>query len=173
MNSLCETHWKAVKRILRYLSGTLYFGLIFRASGDFSLVCYANADWAASVDDRRSTNGYCVYLGGNLIKWCSKKQSVVSKSTSEAEYRSLANPVAELIWVEELLGEIGVDLHGKPVWKLFVNFLPSTEQVTDLLSKPIPPAVFPLMRDRLGVVNLDRCFTGAKKENQENDRIYT
>ncbi|KAE8721064.1 Detected protein of confused Function [Hibiscus syriacus] len=73
------------------------------------------SDWTASVDDRRSTNGYCVYLGGNLITWCSKKQSVVSKSPSEAEYRSFANPVAELIWVEELLGEIGVDLHGKPV----------------------------------------------------------
>ncbi|XP_039048776.1 secreted RxLR effector protein 161-like [Hibiscus syriacus] len=137
MNSLCDTHWRAVKRILRYLSGTLEHGLFFSQTGSFSLVCYTDADWAAPVKDRRSTTGYCVYLGCNPIAWCSKKKSVVSRSTSDAEYRSFANSVSELIWIEQLLDEIGISITGKLV-------------VADILTKPLSPAVFSDMRSRLG-----------------------
>ncbi|KAE8706943.1 hypothetical protein F3Y22_tig00110387pilonHSYRG00340 [Hibiscus syriacus] len=115
MNSMCDTHWRAMKRILRYLSGALKYGLFFSQTKKFSPIYYTDVDWAASVEDRRSTTGYCVYLGGNPVAWCSKKKSVVSISTSEAEYRSLANSVSELVWIEQLLGEIGIRVTGKPV----------------------------------------------------------
>ncbi|KAG8482395.1 hypothetical protein CXB51_027330 [Gossypium anomalum] len=114
MNAPSEAHWKAVKRVLRYLLGTLDHGLFF-SKGQFELVGYSDADWASSVEDRRSTTGYVIYLGSNPIAWCSKKQPVVSRSSSEAEYRSLANCVAELLWVKQLLDELGMSPCQFPV----------------------------------------------------------
>ncbi|KAK5783319.1 hypothetical protein PVK06_037827 [Gossypium arboreum] len=107
MNSSSETHWKAVKRVLQYLIGNMEHGLYF-SKGQFLLVCYSDADWASSVEDRRSTIGHVIYLGPNPVARCSKKQEVVSQSSSETEYRSLANCVLELLWVKQLLGEVGM-----------------------------------------------------------------
>ncbi|KAG8488749.1 hypothetical protein CXB51_016615 [Gossypium anomalum] len=114
MNSPSESHWKAVKRVLRYLIGTLDHGL-YLSKGQFALVYYSDADWASSVEDRRSTTGYVVYLGANPVAWCSKKQPVVSRSSSEAEYRSLDNCVSELLWVKWLLDELSMPLCQPPV----------------------------------------------------------
>ncbi|KAG8486343.1 hypothetical protein CXB51_019843 [Gossypium anomalum] len=116
MNSPSDAHWRAVKRVLRYLVETMEYGLWF-TPGQFKLVCYSDADWASSVEDRQSTTGYVIYLGSNLIAWCSKKQAVVSKSSSEAEHRSLANCVSELLWVKQLLEEVGISIKQIPaVW---------------------------------------------------------
>ncbi|XP_016729168.1 secreted RxLR effector protein 161-like [Gossypium hirsutum] len=98
MNLPSENHWKAVKRVLKYLSGTIDHGLYF-SKGQAKVVCYSDADWASSVEDRRSTTGYAMYLGPNLVAWSSKKQVVVSRSSSEAEYHSLANYLSDLLWV--------------------------------------------------------------------------
>ncbi|KAG8496501.1 hypothetical protein CXB51_008983 [Gossypium anomalum] len=114
MNSPSDNHWRAVKRVLRYLIGTLEYGLHY-SQGQFKLVGYSDTDWASSVEDRRSTTGYVLYLGENPIAWCSKKQAVVSRSSSEAEYRSLANCVSEVLWVKQLLKEIGIDLEQTPM----------------------------------------------------------
>ncbi|KAG8493453.1 hypothetical protein CXB51_010754 [Gossypium anomalum] len=114
MNSPSELHWKAIKRVLRYLLGTIDHGL-YLSKGQFALVCYSDADWASSVEDRRFTTGYVVFLGANPVAWCSKKQPVVSRSSSEAEYRSLANYVSELLWVKQLLDELGLSLSQPPV----------------------------------------------------------
>lgn len=112
-----DTHWVAVKRILRYLKGSLDLGLVLRpaaASVPFSLQAYCDADWASDIDDRRSTSGACIYLGPNLISWWSKKQTLVAKSSAEAEYRSLALAASELLWVQSLLHELKVP-HSTPV----------------------------------------------------------
>nr|XP_027192676.1 uncharacterized protein LOC113787738 [Cicer arietinum] len=88
-----EDHWKAVKRIMRYLSGTLHHGLLIQPAPvhqPLSLIGFFDADWAADPDDRMSTSGACVYLGPNLMSWWSKKQPLVARSTSEVEYKSLA-----------------------------------------------------------------------------------
>ncbi|XP_062103212.1 uncharacterized mitochondrial protein AtMg00810-like [Humulus lupulus] len=94
------THWAACKRVLRYLIGTQEFVPCFKPSTHLDLQGFTDADWAGCLDDRRSTSGYCVFLGGNLISWCSKKQQVVSISSTEAEYKSLALATTELIWLK-------------------------------------------------------------------------
>ncbi|KAK5847286.1 hypothetical protein PVK06_003591 [Gossypium arboreum] len=96
MHAPTTSHMVALKRILRYLCGTLSYGLIFCRSDRLSLVGYADANWGLNFDDRRSTTGYCVYFGHTPISWCSKKQSVVSRSTTEAEYYSLAVATSDI-----------------------------------------------------------------------------
>ncbi|XP_071680010.1 uncharacterized protein [Lolium perenne] len=106
MHAPRDTHWALVKRILRYIRGTMSMGLTLTASSDTSLVAYSDADWAGCPDTRHSTSGYCVYLGPSLILWSSKRQPTVSRSSAEAEYRAVANAVAECSWLQQLLQEL-------------------------------------------------------------------
>jgi histone deacetylase 1/2 len=103
-----EVHWEAVKRILRYVKGTLDTGLTIHKSPSVGISIFTDADWAGCVDDRRSTGGFAIFVGSNLVSWSSKKQPTVSRSSTEAEYKALANGAAEAIWVESLLKELGV-----------------------------------------------------------------
>ncbi|GJV84375.1 ribonuclease H-like domain-containing protein, partial [Tanacetum coccineum] len=101
-----EPHFNALKRILRYIHGTLDHGLQLYASSTSQLVAYSDADWAGCPATRRSTSGYCVFLSDNLLTWSSKRQHVTSRSSAEAEYRGVANAVAETAWVRNLLREL-------------------------------------------------------------------
>jgi histone deacetylase 1/2 len=104
-----SVHWSAVKRILRYIAFTLDIGLRIRKTSSTLVSAFSDADWAGSIDDRRSTGGFAVYLGSNLISWSARKQATVSRSSTEAEYKAMANATAEVIWVESLLTELGVN----------------------------------------------------------------
>jgi hypothetical protein len=106
MHAPRDSHLNLVKRILRYVKGTLDLGMHFSSSPTTSLTAYSDADWAGCPDTRRSTSGYCIYLGDNLISWSSKRQTTVSRSSAEAEYRAVAHAVAECCWVRQLLGEL-------------------------------------------------------------------
>ncbi|KAG6531058.1 hypothetical protein ZIOFF_004828 [Zingiber officinale] len=101
-------HMKAVDRILRHLKSCPEKGLLFKGGGDLKVECYSDADWAGSRDDRRSTSGYCTFLGGNLVTWRSKKQNVCARSSAEAEYRAMAHGLAEMLWLSFLLTNIGL-----------------------------------------------------------------
>ncbi|GJT83384.1 ribonuclease H-like domain-containing protein [Tanacetum coccineum] len=90
-----EPHLAALKRILRYVQGTLDLGLHLYASSTTSLVGYTDVDWAGCPSTRRSTSGYYVFLGDNLLSWSAKRQHTLSCSSAEAEYRGVANVVAE------------------------------------------------------------------------------
>lgn len=79
------------------------------------LNAYSDADWAGSVDDRKSTSGFCVYLGDNLLSWGSKKQPTVARSSTEAEYKSLATTSSELTWLQYMLTELHVSLASPPI----------------------------------------------------------
>lgn len=108
MQSPREAHWNIVKRILRYLRGTIDTGLRISASSSTDLTAYSDADWGGCPDTRRSTSGYCVYLGEFLISWSSKRQPIVSRSSAEAEYRGVSNAAAECCWLRNLLQELHV-----------------------------------------------------------------
>ncbi|WVZ54515.1 hypothetical protein U9M48_005301 [Paspalum notatum var. saurae] len=101
-----EPHMSAVKRILRYLRGTADLGLSIGCSTTSSLTVYTDADSAGCPDTWKSTSGYAVFLGDNLISWSSKRQPTVSRSSAEAEYRAVANGVAEASWLRQLLQEL-------------------------------------------------------------------
>ena len=112
LQSPCDSHWDAVVRILRYIKGAPGQGLLYENKGNSQIVAFSDADWAGSPDDRRSTSGYCVLIGGNLVSWKSKKQNVVARSSAEAEYRAMALATCELVWLKQLLQELKFgDIH--------------------------------------------------------------
>ena len=82
--------WNACKRILRYIKGTLSYGLLFRPAQLLTLEGYSDVDWATNLDDRKSVSGICIFFGGNLVTWSSRKQRVIACSSAEAEYRALS-----------------------------------------------------------------------------------
>uniref|UniRef100_A0A803PYD1 Retrovirus-related Pol polyprotein from transposon RE1 n=1 Tax=Cannabis sativa TaxID=3483 RepID=A0A803PYD1_CANSA len=104
-----------MKRILRYLKGTAHHGLHLSPSPNLHLVGFSDVDWACCPDDRKSVAGYCVYLGDSLISWSSKKQTVVARSSTESEYRALAQLAAEISWIQGLLCEMKFELPSVPV----------------------------------------------------------
>ncbi|GKA36674.1 ribonuclease H-like domain-containing protein [Tanacetum coccineum] len=101
-----DPHFTALKRILRYVRGTLNYGLQLHVSSTTQLTVYTNADWAGCPVTRRSTSGYCVFLGDNILSWSIKRQVTLSRSSVEAEYRGVANVVAETAWIRNLLREL-------------------------------------------------------------------
>ncbi|KAK1415150.1 hypothetical protein QVD17_30922 [Tagetes erecta] len=105
-----EPHFQFLKRIIRYLKGTANQGLVIRPSKSVNLTAYSDADWGGCPDSHRSTSGYCVFLGDNIVSWSSKRQTTISRSSAEAEYRGVANTVAETTWLRNLLTELHVPI---------------------------------------------------------------
>lgn len=114
MHKPIESHFTAMKRLLRYLKATIDLNLQLRSASSLHLQAFSNADWAGCPDARRFTNGYCIFRGPNLVSWSSKKQRVVARSSTEAEYRVLAVATAEVTWLQHLLKELHVSLPQAP-----------------------------------------------------------
>jgi hypothetical protein len=107
MGSPTMTHFKAAKRIIRYVKGTIDFGLLYQSSNEFKLIGYSDNDWGGDVDDRKSTTGFVFYLGNSAFSWSSKKQPIVTlSSTCEAEYVAATSSVCHAIWLRKLLKEL-------------------------------------------------------------------
>jgi hypothetical protein len=108
-----KLYMEAALRVVRYLKGAPGKGLFFSSNTDFRLRAYCDSDWAGCPLTRRSTTGYCVFLGPLLISWKSKRQKTVSLSSAEAEYRAMTGACCELTWLQYLLKDLGI-LHHKP-----------------------------------------------------------
>ena len=100
------THWKAIKRILHYIKGTLSHGLFYCCTNEFDLVGYSDSDWCGDVDDRKSTSGFVFFNGSTTFTWLLKKQLIVTLSTCEAEYIVASSCVCHAIWLRKLLKEM-------------------------------------------------------------------
>ncbi|XP_019258479.1 PREDICTED: uncharacterized protein LOC109236724 [Nicotiana attenuata] len=144
-----STRLAAVKCILRYIAGTLDFGLLLKPVTTYFLTVYSDSDWAGCPDTRRSTTGSMVFFCSNLISWSSKKQHTVSRSSTEAEYRAMAHTMAEVLWIQQLLWELHIFLFDAPlifcdnfiftlygnVGSILVRYLPTERQLADILAK--------------------------------------
>ena len=146
MHSPRVSHFQAANRVLRYLKGTTGLGITYKPTGKLDLVVYTNSDFAGSRVDCRSTSGYCTFLGGNLVTWRSKKQSVVSKSSTEAEFRAMSKGIDEVIWIKNILSELKLN-YIQPIIIRCDNKL------------AISKAHDPVYHDRMKDVNIDRFYT--------------
>ncbi|KAL8153640.1 hypothetical protein V2J09_011400 [Rumex salicifolius] len=106
---------RVVKRILRYLNGTLDHCLHFTPTTSTSLLAFSDARWVSDCEDSRSQYGFAFFHGSNLISWTSRKQTVVARSNTEAEYRSLAYTVAELLWLKQLVSDLHAPISRPPL----------------------------------------------------------
>ena len=113
MSDPTQNHLQASKRILRYIKGTLHYGLAFTL-GFPSLSAYCDADWAGDPVDLRSISGIVVFFGHCPVTWSAKKQSTISRSSTETEYRALASSAAELFWIR-MLRDLGIFLSNPPL----------------------------------------------------------
>ncbi|CAL8993966.1 unnamed protein product [Prunus brigantina] len=180
VNQVCQfmhkpttTHWAAVKRILRYLKSTSDHGLVYKP-GELRLTAYADADYAGDPDDRRSTGGYCIYLGNNLVSWSSKKQRGVSRSSTEAEYRQLAYTAATLSWVRSLFRDLRIPISPPRLWCDNVSAISLTSnpvfqsrsrhiELADLLTKGLSTLRFHYLLSKLPILCRPLSLQGRDK----------
>nr|GFA23406.1 ribonuclease H-like domain-containing protein [Tanacetum cinerariifolium] len=148
-------HFTALKRILCYVRGTLDYGLQLHVSSITQLSAYTDADWAGCPVTRRSTSGYCVFLGDNLLSWSAKHQVTLSRSSAEVEYRGVVNVVAETAWIRNLLCELHTPLFTSTL--VFVTIqvrvlhVPLRFQYADIFTKGIHTALFIEFRSSVNV----------------------
>jgi hypothetical protein len=152
MHSPKEVHLQAAHRVLQYLKGTPGKGILFKRKGDLVLEAYTDADYAGSIVDRRSTSGYCTFLGGNLVTWRSKKQNVVARSSAEAEFRAMAQGVCELLWLKIILEDMKIKWDGP--MRLYCDN-----------KSAISIAHNPVQHDRTKHIEIDRHFIKEKLES--------
>ncbi|KAL6181444.1 hypothetical protein ACLB2K_048099 [Fragaria x ananassa] len=125
-----EEHMDAVYRILKYLKMAPGKSLLFEKKGELEVVGYTDVNWAGDKTDRRSTSGYFTFVRGNLVTWRNKKQKVVARSSVEAEFRGMAHGVCEMIWISNVLKELGfklkklMDLHCDSTYAIEIAHKP-------------------------------------------------
>ncbi|KXJ62360.1 hypothetical protein RP20_CCG010799 [Aedes albopictus] len=105
-----ENDWKAAKRIVKYLKGTMEMRLRFEPGKEWALVGYSDADWAGDHASRRSTTGFIFFFGSGPVAWASRRQTSVSLSSMEAEYIALSETCQELLWLRRLMADLGEDV---------------------------------------------------------------
>ncbi|XP_066382884.1 uncharacterized mitochondrial protein AtMg00810-like [Miscanthus floridulus] len=161
-----EAHLALIKRILRYMKGTLSAGLHIGTGPVDKLIAYSDADWAGCPDSRRSTSGFCIFLGDSLVSWSSKWQTTVSRSSAEAEYRAVAHVVAECSNPvhHRRTKHIEIDIHfvreKVALGEVRVLHVPSKYQFADIMTKGLPIPLFEDFRSSLCIRNPDASTEG-------------
>ena len=121
-----QSHLSAVKRIIRYLLGTINLGLWYPKNSTCNLIGYFDSDFAGSKTDRKSTRGTCQFIGFTLVSWHNKKQNSVALSTNEAKYISTGSCCAQILWMKQQLSDYGIILDHIPIkWEIVYVKLPS------------------------------------------------
>ncbi len=192
MTNPTKVNMVMVKRVLRYLAGTSQYGLLYDNNnntgvyGEVNLTGYCDADWGGDLIDRKSTTGYCTFINGNMISWCTKKQRTVALSSTEAEYMAINEIAKEIMWLRIILKELSItvktptiiyvdnqsairisendtehdrtkhiDIRHYYIRELIVKgdiklkWLPTSEQLADIFTKPLGGTIFTNLRDKL------------------------
>lgn len=110
-----ESHLNAIKRIFRYLSGTISLGLFYPITNTFDFVGYSDADYAGCLVDRKSTSGVCTFLGQSLVSWQCKKQTSVALSIAEGEYLAAGSCCSQLLWMIQTLRDFDIKCRKVPI----------------------------------------------------------
>ena len=110
-----QSDFTLLKRILRYVKGTLSMGIGIKYNTDSTLLCYSDSDWAGCRETRRSTGGFCTLFGSNVVSWSAKRHETVSKSSTEAEYRTMSAAASEIVWIQNLLRDMGLQQQRTPL----------------------------------------------------------
>lgn len=147
-----EVHLQAVNRILHFLKGNPGKGILFKRNGGLELEVYTDADYAGSSIDRRSTSGYCTFLGGNLVTWRIKKQNVVARSSAEAEFRAMALGICELLWIKIILEDL------KTKWEEPMRLLCDNKSAINIAHNLV-------QHDRTKHIEVDRHFIKEKHDS--------
>ena len=155
MHAPSKEHMEAVYRILRYLKSAPGKGLLFSKNGTSNIEGYTNSDWAGDQTTRRSTSGYFTFVEGNLVTWKSKKPKVVARSSAEAEFRGMAHGVCELLWIRNILRDLGIK-YATPM-----NLYCDNKTAIQIAQNPV-------QHDRTKHVEVDRHFI---KENLDEKII--
>lgn len=113
MHCASETHLVAARRILRYVKGTVDYGVKYESCQNFKLCGFSDSDWAGSIDDMKSTSGYCFSIGSGVFSWCTKKQETVAQSTAEAEFIAAATAVNQILWLKKILCDLHLQQNHK------------------------------------------------------------
>ena len=113
MHCPSEIHLQAAKRILRYVKGTIDYGVKFDKCQEFKLYGFSGSDWVGSVDDLKSTSGYCFSLGSGVFSWCTKKQEIIAQSTVEAEFIAATAAVNQALWLKKILCDLSLQQKNK------------------------------------------------------------
>nr|CAN68477.1 hypothetical protein VITISV_029627 [Vitis vinifera] len=148
-----EPHLQATYRVLHYLKGNPGKGILFKKNNTVALEAYTDADYAGSLVDRRSTTGYCTFLGGNLVTWRSKKQNVVARSSTESKFRVIAQGLCELLWLKIILDDLRIKWDGP--MKLYCD----NKSAINIAHNPI-------QHDRTKHIEIDRHFIKEKLEER-------
>jgi histone deacetylase 1/2 len=162
MHKPSQNHWTTTKRLLRYLKKTIFHGIQISKTSALALNTFLNANWAGNLDDRSSTSTYICFLGDTPISWKSNKQRAIARSSTEVEYRALANAASETQWLQILFTELGLSFPQPPMLlcdnlgatqlsfnpvnhtrmkhiqiDLQVRHVHTQDQLADLLTKPL------------------------------------
>ena len=154
-----KSHWEAALRVMKYVKREPGLGILLSSTRTNRLTVFCDADWASCPNTRRSVSGFLVKHGNSLISWKSKKQSVVSRSSAKAEYKSMANEVSEVVWITTLLKELGSEL-DEPV----VIFSDSKEA--------LQIAANPVFHERTKHIEIDCHFIRQKMQEGLVKTVY-
>ncbi|KAK6119575.1 hypothetical protein DH2020_046677 [Rehmannia glutinosa] len=147
-----ESHMSAVKRIFRYLKGTIQYGLFYRKNENFSLKGYSDWTMREILMIGKVLFGSCQFLGDCLVSWFSKKQNCVSLSTAKAEYISAAFCCTQLLWMKQTLADYKCSFENVPIFCDNISDISTDKQLADIFTKPLCESRFEELKHELGLI---------------------
>ncbi|CAL1355518.1 unnamed protein product [Linum trigynum] len=152
-----------IKRVLRYVKGTIDHGILYKKGAYCKLEGYCDADYAGDLDTRRSTTGYVFTLGSGAVSWCTKRQPIVSLSSTKAEYRTVEMESQECTWLVQLLKDLHHFLREKVLKEeIEMKAVKTGDQAADIFTEALSRVKFEEFRSELGMIKKQKSVGDAE-----------